>query len=86
MVHGLAGSAALVLLTLQQVHSPWLGLVCVLLFGVGSIAGMATLSAIVSIPMRLGADRWTRWHRLLNVGVALFSIGLGLHVIGVRVG
>jgi len=82
MVHGLAGSAALVLLTLQKVRSPWLGLVYVLLFGLGSVAGMAILSAIVSVPMRLSARRLTRWHRALNVAVALFSIALGLHVIG----
>jgi ABC-type nickel/cobalt efflux system permease component RcnA len=82
MMHGLAGSAALVLLTLQQVRSPMLGLVYVLLFGVGSVVGMAVLSAVVSVPMRLGADRLTRWHRALNVAVGLFSVALGLHVIG----
>jgi hypothetical protein len=52
MMHGLAGSAALILLTLQQVRNPWLGLIYVLLFGLGSVAGMAALSAIVSVPMR----------------------------------
>jgi ABC-type nickel/cobalt efflux system permease component RcnA len=80
MVHGLAGSAALVLLTLQQVHSPWVGLIYVLLFGLGSIAGMAALSAIVSVPMRLGAGGLTRWHRSLNLAVSFLSVGLGLHV------
>ena len=84
MVHGMAGSAALVLLTLQQVKSPWLGLVYVLLFGLGSVAGMGVLSAIVSVPMRLSADRLTRWHRALNVAVGIFSVGLGLHVAGAQ--
>jgi len=81
MVHGLAGSAALVLLTLEQFKSPWLGLVYVLLFGLGSVVGMALLSVIVAVPMRLSAEWLTRWHRFLNAAVALFSIGLGLRVV-----
>lgn len=81
MVHGLAGSSALVLLTLEQIKSPWLGLVYVLLFGLGSVIGMGLLSAIVAVPMRFSAERLTKWYRLVNVAVALFSMGLGLHVI-----
>lgn len=84
MVHGMAGSAALVLLTLEQIRSPWTGLVYVLLFGLGSLVGMAALSAVVSLPMRLSAERLTRWHQAMNVVVALFSAGLGFHVIGAR--
>lgn len=80
MVHGLAGSAALVLFTLQQVGSPWLGLLYVLLFGLGSVCGMAALSWAVSVPMRLSARHLTRWHRWLNGGVALASVGLGLNI------
>ena len=81
MVHGMAGSSALVLLTLEQIKSPWLGLVYVLLFGLGSVIGMALLSAIVAVPIRFSAERLTKWYRFVNVAVALFSIGLGLHVI-----
>jgi len=84
MVHGMAGSAALVLLTLEQIRNPWTGLVYVLLFGLGSLIGMAVLSAVVSLPMRLSARRLTRWHRVMNVAVALFNAGLGLHVIGAQ--
>lgn len=84
MVHGMAGSAALVLLTLEQIRSPWTGLVYVLLFGLGSLVGMAALSAVVSLPMRLSAERLTRWHQAMNVVVALFSAGLGFHVIGAQ--
>lgn len=80
MVHGLAGSAALVLLTLQQVGSPWTGLLYILLFGLGSVAGMAVLSWTVSLPMRLTARHLSRYHRVLSAAVALFSIGLGVHV------
>ncbi|MEO6409908.1 MAG: hypothetical protein ABIO45_14300 [Burkholderiaceae bacterium] len=66
MVHGLAGSAALVLLTLQHVRSPRMGLLYVLLFGIGSMLGMAALSWTISIPMRLSAHRLSRVHHWLN--------------------
>ena len=81
MVHGLAGSAALVLLTLQQVRDPWIGLLYVLLFGLGSVAGMAALSCAVALPMRLTATHLGRWHRALSAVIALFSVGLGVHVV-----
>ena len=80
MVHGLAGSAALVLLTLQQVGSPWIGLLYVLLFGLGSVCGMASLLWVVSVPMRLGAPYITRCRRWFNGGVALVSVAFGLNV------
>lgn len=78
MVHGLAGSAALVLLTLQQVGDPWVGLLYVLVFGFGSVIGMGALSWAVSLPMRLSGGQLTVGHRALTAGVALASIGLGL--------
>jgi len=52
VMHGMAGSAALILLTLQSVQSPQAGLVYILLFGVGSITGMAALSALIALPLR----------------------------------
>lgn len=81
MVHGLAGSAALVLLTLQQVRDPWIGLLYVVLFGLGSVAGMAALSWAVALPMRLTATHLGRYHRALSAVIALFSVGLGVQVV-----
>ena len=81
MVHGLAGSAALVLLTLQQVRDPWIGLLYVVLFGLGSVAGMAALSWAVALPMRLTATHLGRYHHVLSGVVALFSVGLGVQVV-----
>lgn len=84
MVHGLAGSAALVLLTLKQVGSPWAGVAYIAIFGLGSVVGMAALSWAVSVPMRLSARHLTRGHALLNHLVAFVSIGLGLQVIATQ--
>jgi ABC-type nickel/cobalt efflux system permease component RcnA len=49
-VHGLAGSAALTLLVLAQIPSPLLGLLYLMVFGFGSIAGMLLMSGIVGLP------------------------------------
>ena len=59
MMHGLAGSAALVLLALQTVQSTLTGIVYIIIFGLGSIVGMALLSICIAVPMR---------HPLLQTG------------------
>ena len=52
LVHGMAGSTALLLLVLQTVQSGWAGLAYVAIFGLGSIVGMTLLTTIISIPFR----------------------------------
>ncbi|HEX5684650.1 MAG TPA: urease accessory protein [Ideonella sp.] len=81
MMHGLAGSAALVLMSLQATPAPALGLGYVALFGLGSIAGMAVLSAVIALPLQRSARRLTRLHRVLQAGVGLFSCALGAFTI-----
>jgi len=78
MVHGLAGSAALLLLTLQAVGSLWLGLLYIALFGLGSAAGMALLSAAIALPLRASARRVHGLDVGLErvVGVATVLVGL----------
>jgi ABC-type nickel/cobalt efflux system permease component RcnA len=81
MMHGLAGSAALVVLSLQAVPSVSLGLGYIALFGLGSIGGMALLSMIIAVPMKLSALHLTRLHRAMNALVGLFSCALGVYMI-----
>ncbi len=76
LVHGLAGSAALILLTLTTVASPKLGLLYVGLFGLGSIGGMAVLSLIISVPLR-STRGFTRLHNGLQATVGLATIAIG---------
>lgn len=52
LIHGLAGSAALVLLTLESAGSLTAAWLYVLSFGLGALAGMAVLSFIIALPMR----------------------------------
>ena len=76
-VHGLAGSAALVLLTLGGIGSPGLGFSYMALFGIGSLAGMVALSGAIAVPLRLTALRLTWAYNGLTAVVGLVSVALG---------
>ncbi len=77
LMHGMAGSAALILLSLQTVSSPWLGLLYIALFGVGSILGMSLFSLVIAIPLR--ASRHLTW----LYGSLQALIGTGTVILGV---
>ena len=81
MVHGLAGSAALALFASQSMPSPSWMLVYIAVFGLGSILGMALLSGVLAIPLGLTARHLTGAYRILNGGVALFSLALGARLL-----
>ena len=77
MMHGLAGSAALVVLSMQAAPSVSIGLGYIALFGLGSIAGMALLSMVIALPLRLSADYLTGLHTSMTFLVGAFSCVLG---------
>lgn len=81
MMHGLAGSAALVVLAISTVNDPITGIAYVALFGMGSIVGMVFLSAVIAVPLGASARFLTWANRSLQCGIGLFTIGLGLVVI-----
>ena len=78
MVHGLAGSAALVILTASTVQDPVMGLLYVVLFGLGSIAGMTVLSSLLAIPLAWTAQALTWAHRGLQAAIGSATIALGI--------
>ena len=76
-MHGMAGSAALLVLAVTQAASPADGLLYVLLFGVGSMVGMGALSAVIAVPLVVSA-RWLTWaNRTLQGVVGVVTIGIG---------
>lgn len=77
MVHGLAGSAALLILTASTVQAPALGLAYVALFGIGSIAGMAALSALMAVPLGWSARALTWAHGCIRGAVGAATAVLG---------
>lgn len=78
MMHGMAGTAALILLSLGAVQSISMGLLYIVLFGVGSIIGMALLSVAIAIPLRLSADYLGWLHNGMVALVGGFSCVLGI--------
>ncbi len=62
IVHGLAGSAAVMLVLLPQIEVFWVGLGYLLVFGVGTIASMALITIALGVPFALttGARQWQR--------------------------
>jgi len=78
LVHGVAGSAALMLLVLATIPSPLIGLMYIMIFGIGSVGGMLVMSAAISIPFALTATRFTRLNVAVRTVAALFSVGFGI--------
>lgn len=81
MIHGFAGSAALMLLVIPTVESPLVGLLFIAVFGVGSIGGMMLMSALISLPMYLTASRFNRANLALRGMAGLFSLSFGLFMV-----
>jgi sulfite exporter TauE/SafE len=81
MVHGLAGSAALMLLVLSTISSPLVGLLYILVFGVGSVGGMMMMGALVGLPLYLTATRFTRANLAVRGLAGIFSLSFGLFMI-----
>jgi len=81
MVHGMAGSAALILLSLEALRSPAWGFACIAIFGAGSILGMALLSAAMAVPLRLTSRHLKRTHDGLSAAVSLATVLLGCYIV-----
>jgi len=81
MMHGMAGSAALLILTASTVQSPLLGFGYIVLFGLGSVLGMAALSALIAVPLAYSARALTRLNTVLQVSVGLATMVLGGFVV-----
>ncbi|MFT4277471.1 MAG: urease accessory protein [Rhodopseudomonas sp.] len=81
LMHGMAGSAALLVLAVSQAPSPVQGLLYVALFGVGSMVGMAALSAVIAVPLVISARSLTTANRVLQGAVGVLTIAIGLSTI-----
>lgn len=79
IVHGLAGSAAIMLLVLPQVDSFWVGIAYILIFGLGTMISMAGITLLLSVPFAVtgrfeAANRWVA--RVAGTGSLLFGAAL----------
>jgi high-affinity nickel permease len=80
LVHGLAGSAAVALLVLTTIHNPKWALAYLLLFGVGTIAGMMLITGVMGAPFAYAKSR-SRLSNGLRVASGVISFGFGLFIV-----
>jgi ABC-type nickel/cobalt efflux system permease component RcnA len=81
LMHGMAGSAALLVLTVSQASSPAAGLGYVALFGIGSMIGMGALSTVIAVPIAASA-RWLTWaNHGLQGAVGLVTVAIGINTL-----
>ncbi len=78
LMHGMAGSAALLMLTVSQASNPVVGLGYVALFGIGSMIGMGVLSMVIAVPLVVSARWLTRVNRGLQGAVGFATIAIGI--------
>jgi hypothetical protein len=78
LVHGLAGSAAVALLVLTTIRNPQWAILYLLIFGVGTIAGMMLITVAIALPFSLAGHKFPLLNRSLIVASGLISITFGL--------
>jgi ABC-type nickel/cobalt efflux system permease component RcnA len=78
MLHGLAGSAALMLLVPSSIQAPIEGVAYILIFGLGSILGMMGVSTLIGLPFALSAERLVPFNRAIQLAAGLAIVGLGI--------
>jgi len=78
IVHGLAGSAAVTLLILASIRNAGWAIVYLLVFGVGTIAGMMVITMSIASAFRFAGNRFQAFGRRLTAVSGLVSLVFGL--------
>lgn len=77
MIHGLAGSAGLMLLVLPTIPSPAVAMLYIAIFGIGSIAGMMIMSVLMGLPLYFTAERFVMVNKGIRILAGAFSLVWG---------
>lgn len=85
LVHGMAGSAALMLLVLSTLESTIIGLVYIFLFGIGSMVGMILVGIFFGMPFVFTSKRFTYLNKSFQYIIGIFSICFGIYLM-IKVG
>ena len=78
LVHGLAGSAAVALLVLSMIHSPAWAIAYLIVFGLGTVAGMMLMTTVMAIPIALTGKGFSKY---LTTASGLASVCFGLFLV-----
>lgn len=80
LVHGLAGSAAVALLVLTTIRNAHWAVAYLLVFGVGTIAGMMLITMSIASAFNMVGKGRVKFSRRLSLASGLLSLGFGLFV------
>jgi ABC-type nickel/cobalt efflux system permease component RcnA len=80
MVHGAAGTGALMLLVLSTIQSPLQALLYIAIFGLGSVAGMLIVSLLLALPLQWAARNLGAGSRMIQTAAGAFSCAFGIYL------
>jgi high-affinity nickel-transport protein len=78
VVHGLAGSAAVALLVLATIRTPFQAAMYLLMFGLGTVIGMMIVTALLAVPSLFVGERVVRMRVGVRLAAGALSIVFGL--------
>jgi high-affinity nickel-transport protein len=78
IVHGLAGSAAVTLLVLATIRDPAWAIAYLVVFGVGTIAGMMLITMSIASAFRFAGGSSEAFSHRLGLASGVLSIAFGL--------
>ena len=76
IVHGLAGSAAVMVALLPTINTVWAGFAYIIIFSIGTMLAMAALSIFLSLPFKATSAKQTL-NRSITLAAATLSIAVG---------
>ena len=81
LVHGLAGSAAVALLVLSTIKSPFWATAYLLVFGFGTMLGMMLMTTVMSVPLIYTGNRFFKMNGHLSTISGLASMAFGIFLV-----
>jgi sulfite exporter TauE/SafE len=80
LIHGLAGSGSLVVLTAVTLDNIGMALGFILIFGIGSMVGMAMIGGLMGFPFAL-VGKISKIQKIFRYVAGLFSLVIGIKII-----
>jgi len=78
MVHGIAGTGALMLVLVGVIPSILMSVFYILIFGLGSLGGMVLVSLLIGFPIALAGKHVQLLEKTLRITAGISSLGFGL--------
>ncbi len=81
IVHGLAGSAAVALLVLTTIRDPRWAVAYLLVFGIGTVAGMMLITMSIASAFNFFGSRSKSFPRVLGLASGFISLAFGIFLV-----